>query len=339
MKKLIAILLMLTTLLGCFAACGGTTDKTDDENNNDGINENAGIEVAKRFTVNIGQTVKLDVTFVPEKQGNSTALTFTSSDESILTCNSETHELTGVADGKATVTIKNADGKFTATVEVMVSDPVKGKTALFVGDSITAAGADGFKGWAGRVEDYCGVKGTNNGRDGTSISDCRVGGAGRVLDLLEKNKSKKFDFVVLHGGTNDGWDSCEVGKMSASMDPKDFDTSTFAGGLEELFYYAKQWFPDAKLGYIINFKLNSQIGRMSNMTEYYAVAKVICAKWGIPFLDMYFNEEINTALQYKSNKYLPDGIHPNTAGYEILTPYVGEFIKDLANGLNVKDQM
>lgn len=334
MKKLIAILLMLTTLLGCFVACG-STEKPDD--NQDAINPDAGITVASRFTVNIGQTVKLSITFVPEKEGDSTALTLTSSDESVLTCNSETFELTGVADGKATVTIKNADGKFTKTVEVKVSDPVKGKTALFVGDSITAAGADDFKGWAKRVEEYCGVIGTNNGRDGTSISTCRVDGAGRVLDLLSNNKGKKYEFVILHGGTNDGWDSAPVGQISSSTNPDDFDTSTFAGGLEELFYYAKQWFPNAKLGYIINFKLNSSIGRMSDMSEYYTVAKNICKKWGIPYLDLYFNDAISNLLQYKTNKYLPDGIHPNTDGYKLLTPHVGEFIKRLAQGLTVEE--
>lgn len=334
MKKLIAILLMLTTLLGCFVACG-STEQPDD--NQDTINPDAGITVANRLTVNIGQTVKLSITFVPEKEGDSTALTLTSSDESVLTCKSETYELTGVADGKATVTIKSADGKFTETVEVRVSDPVRGKSALFVGDSITAAGADNFKGWAKRVGDYCGIIGTNNGRDGTSISDCRVGGSGRVLDLLTNNKGKKFDFVIMHGGTNDGWDSAPVGKISSSTNPEDFDISTFAGGLEELFYYAKQWFPNAKLGYIINFKLNSSIGRMSDMTEYYTVAKQICKKWGIPYLDLYFNDAISNLLQYKTNKYLPDGIHPNTAGYELLTPHVGEFVKRLAQGLTVED--
>ncbi len=334
MKKLIAILLMLTTILGCFAACG-STEKSD--NNNDAINPDAGITVAKRFAVNIGQTVKLNITFVPEKEGDSTVLTLTSSDDSILTCNSETHELTGIADGRVTVTIKNADGKFTETVDVRVSDPVRGKTALFVGDSITAAGADDFQGWAKRVGEYCGVIGTNSGRDGTSISTCRVSGSGRVLDLLTNNKGKKFDFVIMHGGTNDGWDSAPVGQISSSTNPEDFDTSTFAGGLEELFYYAKQWFPNSTLGYIINFKLNSSTGRMSDMSEYYTVAKAICKKWSIPYLDLYFNDAISNLLQYKTNKYLPDGIHPNSAGYQLLTPHVGEFIKRLAHGLTVED--
>ncbi|MBE6638460.1 MAG: hypothetical protein E7616_03255 [Ruminococcaceae bacterium] len=342
MKKLIALFLMVSMLFTMLVACGTTNNgdnepsKEDEKNpTSDTGEEEPGITVTDKLMLGINQVLDLDVKFVPEKGGDST-LTFTSSDTAIVTCDGA--KLTGVAEGDATVTISNADGKYTATVEVKVSEVLKNKTALFVGDSITAAAADNWQGWARRVEALYGVKSTNAGRDGTSISDCRKGGSGRVLDLLNANKNNKYNFVILHGGVNDAWDAIEVGTITQSYNVEDFDVSTFAGGLEELFYYAKEYFPNAKIGYIINFKMVSTIGNLKKMDPYFQTAKLICKKWGIPYLDMFFNEEINDAIQYKTTKYLHDLIHPNTEGYVVLTPYVGEFMRQLQYGLNVMDQ-
>ena len=102
-----------------------------------------------------------------------------------------------------------------------------------------------------------------------------------------------------------------------------FDTTTFAGGLEELFYNVTKDHPDAKLGYIFNFATPSfYTGRISNMTEYYAVAKQICEKWMIPYLNMYEDSEFSALLKVTSNTNLSDYLHPNTAGYDIIYKYI-----------------
>lgn len=48
--------------------------------------------------------------------------------------------------------------------------------------------------------------------------------------------------MILQGGTNDGWDNAPVGEMTAADKKTGFDPSTFAGGLETLFSYAKRSF-------------------------------------------------------------------------------------------------
>ena len=80
----------------------------------------------------------------------------------------------------------------------------------------------------------------NNGRSGASVSDVRevTNRGGTVLTKLMEKKSQDFEYVVLHGGVNDAWDSVEVGEMEESFDPAYFNTSTFAGGLETLIYNA-----------------------------------------------------------------------------------------------------
>ena len=207
---------------------------------------------------------------------------------------------------------------------------LKGKTAAFLGDSICMASTfdkeHQWWGWAGRIHrDYGLASYVNKGCDGASVSDCRK--ENRVIFQLERIKDQNFDYLMLHGGVNDAWDSREVGTMTDSFDIADFDVSTYAGGLEELFYTAKKYFPDTKIGFIVNFRSISTIGRLSDMTEYFTVAKRICEKWQIPYLDLFFDDDFNeNVLEYKTKNKLADFIHPSSAGYDVLYPRVAEFM-------------
>lgn len=218
------------------------------------------------------------------------------------------------------------------TVET-IRAALEGKTAAFLGDSICMASTfdkeHQWWGWAGRIHAAYGLKSYDNkGVDGASISDCRVNN--RIIKQLNSIVGNTYDFVMLHGGVNDAWDSREVGKMSSSFELADFDVSTYAGGLEELFYNAKKHFPTAKIGFIINFRSCSTVGRIGDMTEYFAVAKQICDKWEIPYLDLFFDDDFNeNEMEYKTKNKLDDYIHPNSHGYEVLYPRVAAFMSSL----------
>ena len=58
------------------------------------------------------------------------------------------------------------------------------------------------------------------------------------------------------------------------------------------------------------------------MAPYFDMAKELCAKYGIIFIDLYNNKELNDKLETTTTKYLPDTLHLNAAGYEIITPYI-----------------
>lgn len=213
-----------------------------------------------------------------------------------------------------------------------------GKRALFLGDSICAANCESgksYRGWAGRIASSTGMNCVNKGNSGASISTAR--GVNRVIKFYEKTKGYAYDFIIMHGGVNDAWESAPVGKMSDSFDPKSFNTATFAGGLEELFYNVTKDYPDAKLGYIFNFATPSfNTGRIANMTEYYNVAKKICEKWGIPYLNMYEDKEFSALLNVTSNANLSDYLHPNTAGYDIIYKYIMYWMETLPTHSDVK---
>ena len=206
-----------------------------------------------------------------------------------------------------------------------------GKSALFVGDSISCGSQEYgvfYRAWAGRIGTVNQMDYINASVSGASCSTTRSDN--RIITQLKQNSNRNFDYVILHGGVNDAWDSCRVGKPTRDFRPA-FDTTTFAGGLEEMIHYTVTHFPDARIGYIINFKApNCGQGRIAHMDEYVMVAKQICEKWGIPYLNLYENDDFcNNVLKVRTNENLPDAIHPNTHGYDLLYPVIEEWMEEL----------
>ena len=379
MKKLIAALLLVSMLLPTFVACTSTDTDTNNENKQDntitdGSQDNSTaddsqdnntsddsqdngttdggnteapkepeLSVAATTALGVNQVLVLELTYVPENEGD--ALTFTSSDTEVVACDSAKGTLTGLKEGTATITIENPGKTMTVTTEVTVTDPLKGASAAFFGDSICMASTHDkdhqWWGWAGRISAAYGLSTyINKGVDGASLSTCRPNN--RIVNQLKDilNKRAKYTFLVLHGGTNDGMDSAPIGEMSDSFNVADFDTTTFAGGLEELFYYAKQYQkqvnPDVYIGYIINFKIEATswgpLMTTRGMAPYYALAKKICNKWGVPYLDLFSDSEFCKAFKHTDKKLVPDGVHPSSAGYDILYPFIADFMRQLTYG-------
>ena len=119
--------------------------------------------------------------------------------------------------------------------------------------------------------------------------------------------------------------------MEESFDPAYFNTSTFAGGLETLIYNAIVTYGDiAAIGYLINFKApNCTNGRISDMISYNEVAKKICDKWGITYFDMYNHQEITRELAFTTNTHTKDFIHPLPSGYDVLSPYIADYMRTM----------
>ena len=218
---------------------------------------------------------------------------------------------------------------------------LKGKTVLFCGDSICYGEWDTVKGyaWAGRIAKRCDLEEADNQALGGYCFSTTRGDQWRILHQLEKVQQNTYDYVILQGGVNDaaghpgGPVYAQVGTMSDSFDVEDFDRNTFAGGFEETIYYAKQYFPNAKFGFIISFYMpnaSKEWNQVSDMKEYWEVAKQICDKWEIPYLDLYFDDYIsNTVMQVTTNICLRDPVHPNATGYERLTPFIANWMQTL----------
>ena len=203
------------------------------------------------------------------------------------------------------------------------------KTALFLGDSISYGAADAGRAWAWRMSNSLGFTADNQSVNGWAISTSRQN---RIINELKGVKYNSYDYVIMEGGTNDAWDQCTVGTVSDSYDPKDFDITTFAGGLEELFYNAYQRFPGARFGFIITYKmpLATDKGNVSEMEPIANISIEICKKWNVAYLDLYHDDYVNNELlQVHTTNYLNDTVHPSVAAYDRLSPYIEQWFKTL----------
>ncbi len=237
------------------------------------------------------------------------------------------------------------------------TSPLKDLYIGFFGDSICEGMVEmntdyaPVRAWAGRIAAVNGCQFDNHGRSGASVSDCR--GANTIMTQLEnaRRAGKKYDMIVLQGGVNDAWDDVEVGEISEGYPATfSYDPSTFAPALEQILSYVEDYFPDATVCYIINFKfLNASMGiSLMDMDRYVDATIEICEKWGVPYLDLYHNEELVDALhpykkgsngtkQYQTT-YLYDFVHPSTLGFDLIYPYVNEFLIGLIDPDYLEDK-
>lgn len=221
--------------------------------------------------------------------------------------------------------------------------PLNGLKALFMGDSISYGAGDTLsyshtgRAWAGRIQDITGLVATNASVSGAKASFMTGDDTAKWLyNQYEPKKNNKYDIVVMHGGVNDARHERAVGSISSSEDEATLKSkvNTYLGGLQYLFYNVKKSQPDAKLFFIANHRLDGHDkGKAKDMSAYFDGAKELCERYGIIFIDLYNNKELNDKLETTTTKYLPDTLHLNSAGYDIITPYI---ISALEEGIKGK---
>ena len=214
--------------------------------------------------------------------------------------------------------------------------PFYGKEALFVGDSISYGSYDTpptyrnpSASWARRLALTTGLIPTNISYPGASVGKTGLSNVKWEYDLMSPAlmSEKNYDMVVFHGGVNDARQNVAVGEaLSSDTDRKvlveEERLATFAGGLQIMFHDAKEKWPEADLYYVANFKLVTDSVRGKDMNEYFAQAKILCAEYGVQYIDLYNDVALYEVFDYESDSILPDLIHPISSAYDILFPTV-----------------
>lgn len=59
------------------------------------------------------------------------------------------------------------------------------------------------------------------------------------------------------------------------------------------------------------------------------MARAVCEKWEIPYLDLVNNVAFNAEFSSAIGSHTYDGVHANQAGYDILTNYIAPFMGSL----------
>lgn len=230
-------------------------------------------------------------------------------------------------------------------------NPLYGRSILFFGDSLCNARGESLGGYAGRIGRKYSMNWKKYGASGYSLTR-GIPTSGTIRSELQKaswdNKNLtdpvEYDLIVLQGGVNDAWRDAPLGTISAGFDRLKFDDKTFAGALETLLYYAREYFPDATICYLIMYQM--PLGQWKNdsgvyepvpgvqdQSQYVALQKQILEKWGIPYLDFYNDAEFNETIfsvNSPSSPYLAeDHIHMSSTGYSRISLHIAAWLETL----------
>ena len=244
--------------------------------------------------------------------------------------------------------------KLNKRIEVSgIDNTLNGKTAVFMGDSICDATAvpssqtDYYHwGWAGRIGTQNSMTWANYGVSGASIT--RMSGRGCIQDQLTRAISNhpNADYIILEGGTNDA-DVIEsdpnysIGTFDKADYTSMYDTTTFCGAFETMLRNAINAYPTKKIGYIIPQKMGQYTASLLRRRELFDIAKQICAKWGVPCIDVWGENIINPKLDFyydsmmtnnqniEAGKAYVDGQHLTDAGYDFITPAIELWMKNM----------
>lgn len=217
-------------------------------------------------------------------------------------------------------------------------NPLAGKKLGVLGDSICGMHKC-YANTAARQNRMAFVRSGNN--DGDSDNQSIWGSpiarhtlSGQPLSFVERFLSltgtggawenKAFDFLLIHGGTNDARLSLPLGAVTP---PQDFsgplEESTFCGALERIFRTAQVKYP----GCILMFATTYQIQALPNLGEYMEAARQICAKYSVPVLDFYRSSGLNMALPEIYAAYWSDELHLNALGHLRLARQAEAFLR------------
>jgi lysophospholipase L1-like esterase len=126
------------------------------------------------------------------------------------------------------------------------------------------------------------------------------------------------DVILLYGGTNDYGQLNIVDKFDKTKMPTEVDLKTIQwGALSQAFAHTvlrvKHFFPDAQIVAILPARTKSYYGT-TELRNGNNLLSAICDHYGIPYVNL-FSSSLKTT-------HLPDGIHPNKEGMDIITDAV-----------------
>lgn len=213
---------------------------------------------------------------------------------------------------------------------------LKGKKFNFLGDSITEG--HGTSDWATKpyhqlLKANTGLaEARNYGIGGTKIARLQTvtdHPFDQDFNLRAPTMDKDADGVVVFGGTNDfGHRTIPLGTF------EDRDVHTFYGGLHTLCLYLIKEYVGKTIVFMtpihrLEEKADPSIEASRPLICFIKAIREVCEYYSIPVLDMYKESEMHGNVWAWCEKYMPDGLHPNDLGHEIIASKLQKFLERL----------
>ena len=190
-----------------------------------------------------------------------------------------------------------------------------GKSAVFVGDSITASNDSYWKWMAGLL----GVDAVGMGVNGSCVSAKSDKGTAASPLISRYTEIPEKDLIVIFMGTNDYGHGTPLGTIDDTTDV------SFYGALNVVIPYIQKTYVHSRLvwatplhryGYGSETSAHDYIPNASGhiLADYVHAIKEVCERYSIPVIDLFSISGFNPALSAVRTTYMPDGLHPNAAG-------------------------
>ena len=214
-----------------------------------------------------------------------------------------------------------------------------GKKILFLGDSITegCGASDVSKCFVSLIAEREKATCVNYGIGGTRV-------AKQATPSVEARWDQDFisrvaemdtdaDAIVVFGGTNDfGHGDAPIGSF------EDRTAYTFYGALHTLYISLIEKYPGTPIVVLTPLhRLNEDNLRGDGFKEhptlplkgYVDIIRQVAEYYSLPTLDLYATSGLQPKVPVIQEKFMPDGLHPCDAGYDILTNKITQFLKQL----------
>ena len=132
------------------------------------------------------------------------------------------------------------------------------------------------------------------------------------------------DVILVMGGTNDGF--CASEKELGSLEKREKDT--FTGDLDELLFGLQKDYTDAQivlitpLPNVLHDLLRKSRDYLLPQSAFVRVMKQLGEEHGIPVIDLYNSNFLDTHDAAVIHALMPDGVHGNETGYRMLAQHI-----------------
>ncbi len=182
-----------------------------------------------------------------------------------------------------------------------------GTNIVFLGSSVTEGYGSCGVSFAEYLKAKDGVNPVKEAVSGTTL--VTIDESSYIPRMKNINTFFKPDAFVCQLSTNDATKKLPLGTVSESKNPDSFDTSTIAGSIEYIIYYAsKTW--ECPVYFFTGTKYDSP--------EYEKMVELLYElknKWNINIIDLWNDEKLNSISKEQRDIYMVDDIHPTKAGY------------------------
>lgn len=200
------------------------------------------------------------------------------------------------------------NGQHTNLVQVAkakeASNPLEGKTILWLGSSVTYGSAAGGKSFVEELDRRNGSRSVKEAVSGTTLVD---EGPDSYVARMKRMHAEHADLLVCQLSTNDASKGKPLGEVARAGET--YNLQTVAGAIEAIIDHAfRTW--KCPVAFYTNPRYDSE-----NYARMVKLLTEISIKWGIGVIDLWNDEEFNRISEEQRARWMADVIHPTQKGY------------------------